>query len=164
MAVAEVALVVPNKPSTDGAALDDQWTRHCLEIASRRAFVWVVLGVLAFLAQLGLVFLADVRSDLPVVLLAFSVVVVALALTRRQPLAGVMADREWQYVRVHWRNGLLVVHGAHPFVLDVSAGPLARGRISRHRRAWLVSPDRAGNTVVTFRGVPRLFPARVRRR
>ncbi|WP_312865126.1 hypothetical protein [Saccharothrix tamanrassetensis] len=159
-----MAVVVPNKPSTEGAALDDRWTRHCLEIASRRAFCWVVLGVLAFVGQLVLVLVAEVSSDLPVTLLMFSVVVLGLALTRRQPLARVMADRTWQYVRVHWRNGLLVVHGPRPVVLDVSAGPLARGRISRHRRAWLVAPDREGNTVVTFRGVPRLFPARVRRR
>ncbi|WP_433267099.1 hypothetical protein ACQPZF_00565 [Actinosynnema sp. CS-041913] len=157
-------MVVPNKPSTEGAALDDRWTRHCLEIASRRAFCWVVLGVLAFGGQLALVLVADVTSELPVVLLGFSVVVLGLALTRRQPPARVMAEHGWQYARVHWRNGLLVVHGDRPIVLDVSAGPLARGRIRRHRRAWLVPPDRAGNTVVTFRGVPRLFPARVRRR
>ncbi|CCH27448.1 hypothetical protein ABZ816_32720 [Actinosynnema sp. NPDC047251] len=155
---------MPKKPSTEGAALDDQWTRHCLEIASRRAFAWVVLGVLAFGGQLALVFVADVRSDLPVALLGFSVVVVVLAASRRRPLAPVLSDREWRYVRVHWRNGLLVVHGERSLVLDVSAGPLARGRISRHRRAWLVAPDRFGNTVLTFRGVPRLFPARVRRR
>jgi len=157
-------VAVPDEPSTGGAALDDEWTLHCLETAGRRAFGWVLLGVLAFFGQLALVFLADVSSELPAVLLVLSVAVLVLASTRRQPLARVMADREWQYARVHWRNGLLVVHGARPAVLDVSAGPLVRGRISRHRRAWLVAPDRAGNTVVTFRGVPRLFPARVRRR
>ncbi|MEV0677095.1 hypothetical protein AB0I60_11285 [Actinosynnema sp. NPDC050436] len=155
---------MPRKPSTEGAALDDEWTRHCLEVASRRAFAWVVLGVLAFGAQLALVFLTDVPADLPLALLGFSVVVVVVAATRRPPPAPVLADREWQYARVHWRHGLLVVHGARPVVLDVNAGPLARGRISRHRRAWLVAPDRFGATVVTFRGVPRLFPARVRRR
>ncbi|MBW4719573.1 hypothetical protein [Saccharothrix obliqua] len=154
----------PNQPSTGGAALDDQWTRYCLEIASRRAFIWVILGVLAFGGQLALVLLADVDPELPLALLAFSVVVVVFAMTRRQPLTRVMADRVWRYERVHWRNGLLVVHAEQQFVLDVNAGPLVRGRITGHRRAWLVAPDRAGNTVVTFRGVPRLFPARVRRR
>ncbi|RKT51954.1 hypothetical protein [Saccharothrix australiensis] len=157
-------MVVPNKPSTGRAALDDPWTRHCLEIAGRRAFCWVVVGVLAFCGQLALVFLAGASSDLPVVLLVLSVAVFGFASYRRRPIAHLMADREWRYVRVHWRNGLLVVHGARSAVLDVSAGPLARGRITRHRRAWLVVPDREGNTVVTFRGVPRLFPARVRRR
>ncbi|MEU4801393.1 hypothetical protein [Actinosynnema sp. NPDC023587] len=155
---------MPKEPSTEGAALDDQWTRHCLEIASRRAFAWVVLGVLAFGGQLALVLVADVRSDLPVVLLGFAVLVVVVAATRRRPSARLPADREWRYARVHWRNGLLVVHGERSLVLDVSAGPVVRGRIGRHRRAWLVAPDREGNTVLTFRGVPRLFPARVRRR
>lgn len=156
-------MVVPNRPSTEGLALDDEWTRHCLEIASRRAFGWVVLGVLAFVGQLLLVFLAPV-PDVPVVLLAFSTVVLLAALRRRRPAARLLADREWHYVRIHWRHGLLVVHGERPLVLDITAGPLVRGRISRHRRAWLVPPDRAGNTVVTFRGIPHLFPAQTRRR
>ncbi|CAL9659039.1 hypothetical protein SUDANB95_06892 [Actinosynnema sp. ALI-1.44] len=156
-------MVVPNKPSTEGSALDDEWTRYCLEIAGRRAFGWVVLAVVAFVGQLLLVFLAPV-PDLPLALLVFSTVVLLAALRRRRPAAPVLAGREWRYVRVHWRNGLLVVHGERPLVLDIAAGPLARGRISRHRRAWLVPPDRAGNTVVTFRGIPHLFPAQARRR
>lgn len=156
-------MVVPNKPSTEGAALDDQWTRHCLEIASRRAFGWVLLGTLAFLLQLALVLVFAVSSSLPVVLLGFSLLVLGTGLARRQPFSRALGDRAWVYVRVHWRGGRLVVHGARPLVLDVSAGPLARGRISRHRRAWVVSPDREGNTVVTFRGVPKLFPAKVSR-
>lgn len=156
-------MVVPNKPSTEGAALDDRWTRYCLEISSRRAFGWVVLGGLAFVLQLALIFVFAVSSTLPLVLLLFSVLVLGYGLTRRQPFTRVMGDHAWVYVRVHWRGGRLVVHGARPLVLDVAAGPLARGRISRHRRAWVVSPDRGGNTVVTFRGVPKLFPARVAR-
>lgn len=154
-------MVVPNKPSTEGAAVDDRWTRYCLEMAARRAFGWVVLGVLAFALQLALTFVFDVSSPLPLALLLFSVVVLGLGLARRQPHTKVMGDRAWVYVRVHWRGGLLVVHGARPVVLDVSAGPLARGRIRRHRRAWVVAPDRGGNTVVTFRGLPRLFPAKL---
>ncbi|MFD1152366.1 hypothetical protein [Saccharothrix hoggarensis] len=152
---------MPNKPSTRGAALDDRWTRYCLEIASRRAFGWVVLGALAFALQLALVFGFADPSPVPLALLLFSVLVLGFGLTRRQPFTRVMGDHAWVYVRVHWRGGLLVVHGARPLVLDVSAGPVARGRIRRHRRAWVVSPDRAGNTVVTFRGVPKLFPAKV---
>ncbi|QFZ23942.1 hypothetical protein EKG83_00465 [Saccharothrix syringae] len=151
---------MPDKPSTEGAALDDPWTRHCLEVADRRAFGWVVLGALAFALQLALVFVFEVSSSLPAVLLLFAAAALGLVLTRRQPVLG---DREWVHVRVHWRRGRLVVHGTRQFVLDVSAGPLVRGRISRHRRAWVVVPDRAGNTVVTFRGVPRLFPAKVSR-
>lgn len=154
-------MVVPNKPSTRGAALDDSWTRYCLEIAGRRAFGRVVLGALAFVLHLALTLAFAVSSPLPLALLLFSVLVLGFGLTRRQPFTRVLGDHAWVYVRIHWRGGLLVVHGARPLVLDVSAGPLARGRISRHRRAWVVSPDRAGNTVVTFRGVPKLFPAKV---
>ncbi|WP_238598770.1 hypothetical protein [Saccharothrix sp. ALI-22-I] len=154
-------MVVPNKPSTEGAALDDLWTQYCLEIAGRRAFGWVVLGAIAFVLQLALVFVFAVSSALPLVLLLFSVLVLGFGLTRRQPFTRVMGDHAWVYVRIHWRGGRLVVHGTRPLVLDVSAGPMARGRISRHRRAWFVAPDRGGNTVVTFRGVPKLFPAKV---
>jgi hypothetical protein len=130
-------------------------------MAGRRAFGWVVLGVLAFALQLALIFVFEVTSPLPLLLLLFSVLVLGFGLTRRQPYPKVLDDHAWVYVRVHWRGGLLVVHGVRPVVLDVSAGPLARGRIRRHRRAWVVSPDRAGNTVVTFRGVPKLFPAKI---
>ncbi|MEU4442496.1 hypothetical protein AB0K14_01630 [Actinosynnema sp. NPDC050801] len=154
-------MVVPNKPSTRGAALDDRWTRYCMEIAGRRAFGWVLIGALAFVLQLALIFVFTVSSALPLLLLLFSVLVLGLGLTRRQPSTKVLGDHAWVYVRVHWRAGLLVVHGPRPLVLDVSAGPLARGRINRHRRAWVVAPDRAGNTVVTFRGVPKLFPAKI---
>ncbi|WP_447005073.1 hypothetical protein ACRAKI_00500 [Saccharothrix isguenensis] len=154
-------MAVPNKPSTEGAAVDDRWTRYCLEVASRRAFGWVVLGALAFVLQLALTLAFEVSSPLPLGLLLFSVLVLGAGLARRRPYTKVMGDHAWVYVRVHWRGGLLVVHGVRSVVLDVSAGPLARGRIRRHRRAWVVSPDRSGNTVVTFRGVPKLFPAKL---
>jgi hypothetical protein len=157
-------VAVPNKPSTRGPALDDRWTRHCVEIAGRRALGWVVVGALAFVLQLALIFVFTVSSTLPLVLLLFSVLVLGFGLTRRQPSTDVLAHHAWVYVRVHWSGGLLVVHGPRPLALDVTAGPLARGRINRHRRAWLVAPDRAGNTVVTFRGVPKLFPAKIVRR
>lgn len=157
-------MVVPNKPSTRGAALDDRWTRYCIEIAGRRAFGWVVVGALAFVLQLALIFVFAVSSVWPLVLLLFSVLVLGFGLTRRQPNTEVLGEHAWVYVRIHWSGGLLLVHGPRPLVLDVSAGPVARGRINRHRRAWVVAPDRAGNTVVTFRGVPKLFPAKVVRR
>ncbi|WP_236594602.1 hypothetical protein [Saccharothrix sp. 6-C] len=157
-------MVVPNKPSTGGAALDDRWTRYCVEIAGRRAFGWVVVGALAFLLQLALIFVVEVSSSLPLLLLLFSALVLGHGLTRRPALPEALGEHAWVYVRVHWRGGLLVVHGPRPLVLDVSAGPVVRGRINRHRRAWVVAPDRAGNTVVTFRGVPKLFPAKVVRR
>ncbi|MGM1058168.1 hypothetical protein [Saccharothrix sp. Mg75] len=154
-------MVVPSAPSTEGAALDDRWTRYCLEIAGRRAFWWVVLGAAAFVLQLVLIFALDVTSALPLLLLAFSALVTGIGLARRPSLPRELGHHAWVHVRVHWRAGRLVVHGEHPVVLDVSAGPLVRGRISRHRRAWVVAADGAGNAVVTFRGVPRLFPARV---
>jgi hypothetical protein len=157
-------VAVPNKPTTRGPALDDRWTRYCVEIAGRRALGWVVVGALAFVLQLALIFVFTVSSTLPLVLLLFSVLVLGFGLTRRQPSTDVLAHHAWVYVRVHWSGGLLVVHGPRPLALDVTAGPLARGRINRHRRAWLVAPDRAGNTVVTFRGVPKLFPAKIVRR
>ncbi|MFI9008743.1 hypothetical protein ACIGNX_16095 [Actinosynnema sp. NPDC053489] len=157
-------MVVPGKPSTLGPAADDRWTRYCVEIAGRRAFGWVLVGALAFVLQLTLLFVLPTDPPLPLVLLLFSVLVLGHGLTRRQPATGLLADQAWVHVRVHWRGGLLVVHGPRPLVLDVTAGPLTRGRITRHRRAWVVAPDRAGNTVVTFRGVPKLFPAKVVRR
>ncbi|MFJ6670381.1 hypothetical protein ACIQMJ_04650 [Actinosynnema sp. NPDC091369] len=157
-------MAVPTAPSGHGAALDDRWTRYCIEIAGRRALGWVVVGALAFVLQLALILVFAVSSALPLVLLLFSVLVLGFGLTRRQPSTAVLGEHEWVHVRVHWRGGLLVVHGARPLVLDVNAGPVARGRINRHRRAWVVAPDRAGNTVVTFRGVPKLFPAKVVRR
>ncbi|MFE9744150.1 hypothetical protein ACFYOT_04535 [Saccharothrix saharensis] len=157
-------MTVPNAPTSRGAALDDRWTRYCIEIAGRRALGWVLVGALAFVLQLALIFVFAVSSALPLVLLLFSVLVLGFGLTRRQPSTAVLGDHAWVHVRVHWRGGLLVVHGTRPLVLDVNAGPVARGRINRHRRAWVVAPDRAGNTVVTFRGVPKLFPAKVVRR
>ncbi|MCE6996964.1 hypothetical protein LZG04_19460 [Saccharothrix sp. S26] len=155
---------MPNKPSTLGPALDDRWTRYCLEIAGRRAFGWVVVGAVAFVLQLALILVFAVDTALPAALLLFSVLVLGYGLTRRPPRTELLGDHAWVHVRVHWSAGLLVVHGPRPLVLDVSAGPLARGRINRHRRAWVVAPDRTGNTVVTFRGVPKLFPAKVVRR
>jgi hypothetical protein len=155
-------VVVPNKPSTEGAAVDDKWTQHCLDLASRRALTWGILGVLAFVSQLVLVFGMDVTGPLPVVLLAFSVVVFATGLRRRTPLEKVMGDEPWHCAKVRWKAGRLVVHGDRSAVFDLrGANPLVRGRITRHRRAWLVEPDTGGNTVITFRGVPRLFPAKV---
>ncbi|ACU34061.1 hypothetical protein Amir_0087 [Actinosynnema mirum DSM 43827] len=158
-------MVVPNQPSTEGAAIDDRWTHHCLETASRRVFGWVVLGALAFTAQLVLVLWSDVPSHVPFALLAFSLGSIAWGLVRRPSPAGAMREEPWRFARVHWSNGRLVVHGEEKSsVLEVrGAGPLVRGRIGKHRRAWLVLPDRQGNTVVTFRGVPKLFPARVLR-
>ncbi|MEU5691004.1 hypothetical protein [Actinosynnema sp. NPDC020468] len=146
-------------PSTDGVAMEDAWTRHCLEIAGRRAFGWVVLGAIAFVGQLLLIFLGHVPGQVPLMLLVFSVVVLGLGMARRR-VPPVMADEPWRFARVHWRGGRLVVHGEPELVLDVTAGPISRGRINRHRRAWYVGPDRDGHSVVTFRGVPRLFPAR----
>lgn len=155
-------MAVPNKPSTEGAAVDDKWTQHCLGLASRRALTWGILGVLAFVGQLALVFAAGVTGLLPVLLLVFSVVVFATAFRRRAPLEKVLGDEPWHCAPVRWKAGRLVVHGDRSAVFDVrGANPLVRGRITRHRRAWLVEPDAGGNTVITFRGVPRLFPAKV---
>jgi len=155
-------VAVPNKPSTEGAAVDDKWTQHCLDLASRRSLTWGILGVLAFICQLVLVFAADVTGPVPVVLLVFSVLVVATGLRRRTPVEKVLGEEPWHCAKVRWKAGRLVVHGDRSAVFDLrGANPLVRGRITRHRRAWLVEPDADGNTVITFRGVPRLFSAKV---
>ncbi|GAA3860925.1 hypothetical protein GCM10022243_28890 [Saccharothrix violaceirubra] len=149
-------------PSGRGAALEDEWTRYCLEIAGRRAFGWVLVGVVAFVVHLVVVSQGWGGGTVGWGLLVFAVVVLGLGMVRR-PAPSVMAEgAPWKFVRVHWRGGRLVVHGdGKDVVLDVTAGPLARGRINRHRRAWVLEPGRRGETVVTFRGVPRLFAARV---
>jgi hypothetical protein len=153
---------VPNKPSTEGAARYDQWTQHCLDRASRRALTWTSVGVLAFLGQLLLVYEVGTSSVLPALLLVVSVVVFALALRRRPPVGVILADEPWNQVAVRWEGRYLVVSGTRPVVLAVRGiGPLLRGRVRRHRRAWLVDPDPNGRTVVAFRGVPRLFHATV---
>lgn len=155
-------MVVPNKPSTEGAARDDQWTQHCLDLASRRALTWAWLAALAFAGQLALLFLLDSLSVVALVLLVFSATVFGAGLRRCPPVGTVLADESWHYVQAHWEGRLLVVHGTRPVVLGVRGlGPLVRGRIGRHRRVWLVEPDAHGDTVVTFRGVPKLFPAKV---
>ncbi|WNV91529.1 hypothetical protein [Umezawaea sp. Da 62-37] len=155
-------MAVPNKPSTEGAARYDKWTQHCLDRASRRALTWVYLGVLAFIGQLVLVFEVGTSSVLPVVLLLASAVVFGFALRRRPPIGMILADEPWNQVQIRWDGRLVVVSGTRPIVLAVQGlGPVLRGRIRRHRRAWLVDPDNAGNTVIAFRGVPRLFHAKV---
>jgi hypothetical protein len=153
---------VPNKPSTEGAARYDKWTRLCLERASRRALTWSFVGVLAFVAQLLLVYQVGTASILPVLLLVVSAVVFAFTLRRRPPVGMILGDEPWTLVQVRWEGRYLVVAGPRPVVLSVQGiGPLLRGRIRRHRRAWLVDPDQEGRTVIAFRGVPKLFHAKV---
>lgn len=153
---------VPNKPSTEGAARYDKWTQHCLGRASRRALTWSFLGLLAFVGQLLLVYRVGTSSVLPMVLLVVSAVVFGFALRRRPPVGMILADEPWNQVQVRWEGRYLVVSGTRPVVLAVQGiGPLLRGRVRRHRRAWLVDPDRDGRTVIAFRGVPRLFHATV---
>ncbi|PRY45997.1 hypothetical protein [Umezawaea tangerina] len=155
-------MAVPNKPSTEGAARYDKWTQQCLDRASRRALTWVYVGVLAFVGQLVLVFRVGTSSVLPVVLLAVSAVVFAFALRRRPPIGMILADEPWNQVQIRWDGRLVVVSGTRPVVLAVQGiGPVLRGRVRRHRRAWLVDPDDRGNTVIAFRGVPKLFHAKV---
>jgi len=153
---------VPNKPSTEGAARYDKWTQRCLERASRRALTWTSVGVLAFLGQLLLVYQVGTSSILPALLLVVSAVVFGLALRRRPPVGMILADEPWNQVTVRWEGRYLVVSGTRPVVLAVQGiGPLLRGRVRRHPRAWLVDPDPKGRTVVAFRGVPKLFHATV---
>lgn len=152
-------MVVPNKPSTDRAAVKDQWTQHCLDRASRRALWWTLAAISAFGLQLVLVFVLSWSSALAFVLLIFAAVVLFVVL-RRRPLR-LPAGEPWQFAEARWEGGRLVVLGSPPLMLSVRVGPLARSRVTRHRRVWLVAPDSRGNTVVTFRGVPRLFEARV---
>ena len=80
--------------------------------------------------------------------------------TRRRPVR-LPEGEPWHFAHVQWDGGRLVVLSSPPLSLTVRVGPLLRGRIARHRRVWFVPPDSAGNTVVTFRGVPQLIPARV---
>jgi hypothetical protein len=153
---------VPNKPSTEGAARYDKWTQRCLERAGRRTLTWTFVGVLAFMGQLLLVYRVGTSSVLPALLLVVSAVVFGSALRRRPPVGMILADEPWNQVRVRWEGRYLVVSGTRPVVLAVQGiGPLLRGRVRRHRRAWLVDPDPNGRTVVAFRGVPRLFHATV---
>ncbi len=153
---------VPNKPSTEGAARYDKWTRGCLERASRRALTWTSLGVLAFLGQLLLVYQVGSSSMLPALLLVVSTVVFGFAFRGSPPIGTILADEPWNQVQVRWEGRYLVVAGTKPVVLAVQGiGPLLRGRVRRHRRAWLVDPDRNGRTVIAFRGVPKLFHAKV---
>ncbi|MET1075780.1 MAG: hypothetical protein ABWY11_24230 [Umezawaea sp.] len=155
-------MAVPNKPSTEGAARYDKWTQHCLDRASRRALTWAYVGVLAFVGQLVLVFEVGTSSVLPVVLLLVSAVVFGFALRRRPPIGMILADEPWNQVQIRWDGRLVVVSGTRPIVLAVQGlSPVVRGRIRRHRRAWLVDPDSGGNTVIAFRGVPKLFRAKV---
>jgi hypothetical protein len=153
---------VPNKPTTEGAARNDKWTRHCLARASRKALTWAFVGVFAFIGQLLLVYRVGTASVLPAVLLVVSAIVFGFALRRRPPVGMILADEPWNQVQVRWEGRLLVVDGSRPVVLAVQGmGPVLRGRVKRHRRAWLVDPDNGGRTVVAFRGVPKLFPAKV---
>ena len=153
---------VPNKPSTEGAARYDKWTRHCLARASRNALTWTFVGVIAFIGQLLLVYEVGTASPLPAVLLVVSAVVFGFALRRRPPVGMILADEPWNQVQVRWEGRLLIVSGSRPVVLAIQGmGPVLRGRVKRHRRAWLVDPDSTGRTVIAFRGVPKLFPAKV---
>jgi hypothetical protein len=157
----EVAVVAPNKPSTDGAAVDDLWTQHCLGLASRRASWLTTLGALAFVSQFVLVFVVGTAAGLSAVLLVFSAGVFASGV-RRRPVERVLSDQRWRSAQVRWKGRRLEVVGTPSVVLDLQgAGPLVRGKIGRHRRAWWVEPDARGDTVVTFRGVPKLFCGRV---
>jgi hypothetical protein len=154
-------VVVPNKPSTEVTALDDQWTRHCVDRASRRALMWTVLAGAAFVLQFVLVLVWSWSSPVALLLLFFAAAVL-WAVTRRRPVR-LPEGEPWHFAHVQWEGGRLVVLSSPPLMLTVRVGPLLRGRIARHRRAWFVPPDSAGNTVVTFRGVPQLIPARVTR-
>ncbi|SDP76573.1 hypothetical protein SAMN05421507_11452 [Lentzea jiangxiensis] len=154
-------MAVPSKPSTEGAALDDRWTRHCVDRASRRALMWTVLAGSAFVLQFLLVLVWSWSSPVALVLLFFAAAVL-WGVTRRRPVR-LPEGEPWHFAHVQWEGGRLVVQSSPPLLLTLSVDPLVRGRIARHRRAWFVPPDAAGNTVVTFRGVPRLIPARVTR-
>ncbi|WP_237048182.1 hypothetical protein [Lentzea guizhouensis] len=154
-------MVVPNKPSTEVTALDDQWTRHCVDRASRRALVWTVLAGTAFILQFVLVLAWSWSSPVALLLLFFAAVVL-WRVTRRRAVR-LPEGEPWHFARAEWEGGRLVVMGSPPLLLTVHVGPLLRGRIARHKRVWFVPPDASGNTVVTFRGVPQLIPARVHR-
>jgi hypothetical protein len=158
----EVPVAVRNEPSTEVVALDDRWTRHCLQREARRSLRWGAAGAAAFVGQLLLVLAFGVAPGLAAVLLLFSAAVFLFAARPGRRVAHLLADEPWHYVRVRWEGRRLVLPGSPPVRLVLhDAGPLVRGRIARHRRAWLVEPDAAGHTVVTFRGVPRLFHATV---
>lgn len=150
---------MPNKPSTEVTALDDRWTRHCFDRASRRALVWTVLAGAAFVLQFVLVLVWSWSSPVALVLLFFAAAVL-WTVTRRRPVR-LPEGEPWIFAQARWEGGRLVVLGPKPLLLTLRVGPLLRGRIARHRRVWFVPPDTAGNTVVTFRGVPQLIPARV---
>jgi hypothetical protein len=154
-------VVVPNKPSTEVTALDDRWTRHCVDRASRRALVWTVLAGSAFALQFVLVLMWSWSSPVALVLLFFAATVLWVV-TRRRPVR-LPEGEPWHFAHVHWEGGRLVVLSSPPLLLTVRVGPFLRGRIARHRRVWFVPPDSAGNTVITFRGVPQLISARVKR-
>lgn len=150
---------MPSKPSTEVTALDDRWTLHCVDRASRRALLWTVLAAAAFVLQFVLVLVWSWSSPVALVLLFFAAAVL-WAVTRRRPVR-LPEGQPWIFARAEWKGGRLVVLAQPPLLLSLRVGPFLRGRIARHRRVWFVPPDAAGNTVVTFRGVPRLIPARV---
>ncbi|MEU3649571.1 hypothetical protein AB0E59_39810 [Lentzea sp. NPDC034063] len=152
-------MVVPNKPSTEVTALDDRWTRHCVDRASRRALMWTVVAGAAFALQFVLVLVWSWSSPVALVLLFFAAAVL-WTVTRRRPVR-LPEGEPWIFAQARWEGGRLVVLGSPPLLLTLRVGPLLRGRIARHRRVWFVPPDAAGNTVVTFRGVPQLITARV---
>jgi hypothetical protein len=154
-------VVVPNKPSTEVTALDDRWTRHCVDRASRRALMWTVLAGAAFALQFVLVLVWSWSSPVALFLLFFAAAVLWVV-TRRRPVR-LPEGEPWHFAHVKWEGGRLVVLSSPPLLLTLRVGPFLRGRIARHRRVWFVPPDSAGNTVVTFRGVPQLIPARAKR-
>ena len=121
----------------------------------------LLIGMLTtgFVLQFVLVLVWSWSSPVALFLLFFAAVVL-WTVTRRRPVR-LPEGEPWHFAHVQWEGGRLVVLSSPPLSLTVRVGPLLRGRIARHRRVWFVPPDSAGNTVVTFRGVPQLIPARV---
>jgi hypothetical protein len=123
--------------------------------------MWTVLAASAFLLQFVLVLVWSWSSPVALVLLFFAAAVLWVV-TRRRPVR-LPEGEPWHFAHVKWEGGRLVVLSSPPLLLTLSVGPFLRERIARHKRVWFVPPDSAGNTVVTFRGVPRLIPALVQR-